>query len=89
MVTLSTTKAEFIAASSSAYQAVWLRRILQHLSHEQCKSTMIYCDNKLTKDKVVELVQCSMQEQVAEIITKPLKLDVFLKLQELIVIKVN
>lgn len=34
VVTLSTTKAEFIAAASSACQAVWLRRILQQLNHE-------------------------------------------------------
>lgn len=32
---------------------------------------------ELTKDEVVGLVQCSSQEQVADIMTKPLKLDVF------------
>ena len=85
VVTLSTTKAEFIAAASSACQAVWLRRILQQLNHEPRKSTTIYCDNsstiklsknpvlhgrskhidvrfhflrELTKDEVVELIQC-------------------------------
>jgi transposase InsO family protein len=110
VVTLSTTEAEFIAAASSACQAVWLRRILQQLGHEPRKSTTIYCDNsstiklsknpvlhgrskhidvrfhflrELTKDKVVELIQCSSQEQVADIMTKPLKLDVFQKLRTL------
>jgi hypothetical protein len=110
VVTLSTTEAEFIAAASSACQAVWLRRILQQLRHEPRKSTTIYCDNsstiklsknpvlhgrskhidvrfhflrELTKDKVVELIQCSSQEQVADIMTKPLKLDVFQKLRTL------
>ena len=33
IVTLSTTEAEFIAAASSACQAVWLRRILEQLNH--------------------------------------------------------
>ena len=111
VVTLSTTEAEFIAAASSACQAVWLRRILQQLNHEPRKSTTIYCDNsstiklsknpvlhgrnkhidvrfhflqELTKDEVVELIQCSSQEQVADIMTKPLKLDVFQNLRELL-----
>lgn len=111
VVTLSTTQAEFIAAASSACQAVWLRRILQQLNLEPQKSTTIYCDNsstiklsknpvmhgrskhidvrfhflrELTKDEVVGLVQCSSQEQVADIMTKPLKLDVFQNLRELL-----
>jgi hypothetical protein len=57
VVTLSTTKAEFIAASSCACQAVWLRRILEKLRHIQSKSTIVYCDNnstiKLSKNPVM------------------------------------
>ncbi|KAB2605263.1 hypothetical protein D8674_004980 [Pyrus ussuriensis x Pyrus communis] len=37
----------------------------------------------LTKEGTVELVQCSTQEQVADILTKPLKFDVFVKLRSL------
>ncbi|KAE8671162.1 hypothetical protein F3Y22_tig00111990pilonHSYRG00084 [Hibiscus syriacus] len=40
------------------------------------------CD--LSKDGMVKLVYCSSQEQVADIMTKPLKLDVFLKLRNLL-----
>lgn len=36
----------------------------------------------LTRDGVVELIHCSTQEQVSDIMTKPLKLEVFLKLRE-------
>ena len=36
----------------------------------------------LTRDGVVELKQCVTQEQVADIMTKPLKLDMFLKLHK-------
>ncbi|GKA99022.1 retrovirus-related pol polyprotein from transposon TNT 1-94, partial [Tanacetum coccineum] len=39
---------------------------------------------ELVNDGVVELVQCSTQEQVADILTKPLKLDAFLKLRQLL-----
>ncbi|XP_060668087.1 uncharacterized mitochondrial protein AtMg00810-like [Ziziphus jujuba] len=35
---------------------------------------------KLTKDGIVEMVHCHTQEQVVDIMTKPLKLDVFLKM---------
>lgn len=35
IVTLSTTEAEFVTASSCACQAIWLRRILQHLGLAQ------------------------------------------------------
>ena len=38
----------------------------------------------LTKDGVVELVHCGTQDQVADIMTKPLKLDAFLKLTKLL-----
>lgn len=36
----------------------------------------------LSKDGVVELKYCSSQEQIADIMTKPLKLDAFVKLRE-------
>lgn len=36
----------------------------------------------LTKDGVVELVHCGTQDQVADLMTKPLKLDAFKKLRE-------
>lgn len=34
VVTLFTTEVEFIVAGSSAYQAVWLRRVLKELNRE-------------------------------------------------------
>ena len=36
----------------------------------------------LSKEGVVELKYCSSQEQIADIMTKPLKLDTFGKLRE-------
>ncbi|WJZ99221.1 hypothetical protein VitviT2T_017686 [Vitis vinifera] len=42
----------------------------------------------LTREGVVELTHCGTQEQVADIMTKPLKLDVFLKLRELLGVSV-
>ncbi|RVW45415.1 Retrovirus-related Pol polyprotein from transposon TNT 1-94 [Vitis vinifera] len=111
VVSLSTTEAEFIAATSCACQAIWLRRILEGLNHAQHDSTTVYCDNnstiklsknlvmhghckhidvrfhflrELTKDGTIEMVHCHTQEQVADIMTKPLKLDAFLKLRDLL-----
>lgn len=111
VVSLSTTEAEFIAAASCACQAVWLRRILENLGHNQGRCTTICCDNSstiklsrnpvlhgrskhidvrfhflrdLTKDGVIELQYCSTEDQVSDIMTKPLKLESFLKFRRLL-----
>ena len=38
----------------------------------------------LTKDGALELVYCGSQDQVADIMTKPLKIEVFQKLQKML-----
>lgn len=57
IVTLSTTEAEFIAATACACQAIWLRRILEELQVKQVTATIIFCDNnsaiKLSKNPVL------------------------------------
>nr|DAD41107.1 TPA_asm: hypothetical protein HUJ06_015430 [Nelumbo nucifera] len=110
IVSLSTTETEFIAATSCTCQAVWMRRILEKLSHTQGNCTTVFCDNSstiklsknpvmhgrskhidvrfhflcdLTKEGVVELVHYGTQDQIADMMTKPLKLDTFLKLRKL------
>ena len=56
IVTLSTTEAEYVAASVCACQAVWFRRMMQELGHEATEGTTILCDNtstiKLSKNQV-------------------------------------
>lgn len=47
---LSSTEAEYIAATSTACHAVWMRRILQDLKYKQMQPTTIFCDNKSTID---------------------------------------
>ncbi|XP_048447466.1 secreted RxLR effector protein 161-like [Pyrus x bretschneideri] len=102
LVTLSTTEAEFIAAATSACQAIWLRRILEELHFQQHEPIVIYCDNSsaiklsknpvlhgrskhidvryhflrdLTNEGTIDLVYYRSEDQVADIMTKPLKLD--------------
>jgi len=112
IVTLSTTEAEFVAAAACACQAIWMRRILEKLNHEQEGCTTLMCDNSstiklsrnpimhgrnkhidvrfhflrdLTRDKIIELVHCGSQDQVVDLLdllTKPIKLQTFVKLQE-------
>ena len=48
VVSLSTTEVEFIAATSCACQAIWMRRILEKLSHTQGNCTTMFCDNSST-----------------------------------------
>lgn len=51
--------------------------------HGRCKhiDVRFHFLRDLTKEGTVELVHCGSQEQIADIMTKPLKLDVFLKLR--------
>lgn len=47
-IALSSTEAKYIAATSAACQAIWLRRILADLNQQQKSETIIFCDNKAT-----------------------------------------
>ncbi|KAG7561531.1 Zinc finger CCHC-type superfamily [Arabidopsis thaliana x Arabidopsis arenosa] len=111
IVTLSTTEAEYVAASFCATQCLWMKRILGNLSQTEERCVTILCDNsssiklsknpilhgrtkhikvrfhflrELVKDEEVDLVHCGTQEQVADIMTKPLKLDTFVKLRRML-----
>lgn len=48
VVALSSSEAEYVAATSAACQAVWLRRILADFLEKQVSSTDILCDNEAT-----------------------------------------
>jgi hypothetical protein len=52
--------------------------------HGRCKhiDVRFHFLRNLTKDGVVELVHCRTEDQLADILTKPLKLDSFCKLRE-------
>lgn len=56
IVTLSTTESEFVAATSCACQAIWLRKLLEELHCHQQGPIPIYCGNssaiKLSKNPV-------------------------------------
>ncbi|KAE8734773.1 Detected protein of unknown function [Hibiscus syriacus] len=45
---LSSSEAEYTAATSSACQALWLKRILADINLKQKEATVIYCDNQAT-----------------------------------------
>ena len=46
VVALTTAKAEYMAATHSITQTLWLKRILDFLQHVQVDPTKIYCDSK-------------------------------------------
>ncbi|GAA0176229.1 transmembrane signal receptor [Lithospermum erythrorhizon] len=106
IVTLSTTEAEFVAATACVCQLIWMKRILKTLGHEEEECSVIYCDNSSTiklsrnpvmhgrskhidvryhflRDQVkkgrITLEHCSSEDQVADILTKAVKVDIFLK----------
>ena len=111
IVTLSSTEAEFIAATACACQAIWLRRILEELRSKQVEATTIFCDNNsaiklsknpvlhgrskhidvkyyflrdLSNDGTIKLIYCKSENQVADILTKPLKPAAFFKLRSML-----
>ena len=49
-VAMSTSEAEYTAASLAARQALWLRKLLADFSYEQKEATAIFCDNKSAID---------------------------------------
>ncbi|XP_071712333.1 secreted RxLR effector protein 161-like [Rutidosis leptorrhynchoides] len=108
IVTLSTTKAEFVAAVSFATQAIWMQKILKEIGHEQSDGVIIMCDNNstiqlsrnpvfngrtkhirvryhwlrdLTKEGVIYLEFCGTHDQLADIMTKQIKVESFQKLR--------
>nr|KYP51065.1 Retrovirus-related Pol polyprotein from transposon TNT 1-94 [Cajanus cajan] len=48
IVSLSTTEAEYIAATSCACQCIWIQRILEHLGLIEKEATEILCDKSST-----------------------------------------
>ena len=109
IVTLSTTEAEYVAATTCACQAIWMKRILKEIEHEQDEEMILFCDNastiklsknavlhgksnhirvryhflkELIKEHVIKLVYCSTKEQLADIMTNPLKLTSFQRIRE-------
>lgn len=112
IVTLSSTEAEYVAASFCATQCLWMKRILSNFNQaEEEECVTILCDNsssiklsknpvlhgrtkhiqvrfhflrELVKEEEVNLVHCGTQDQIADIMTKPLKLETFIKLRKML-----
>jgi hypothetical protein len=79
-VALSTTEAEYIAASVASREAVWLQKLLAGLFDLELEPTLIYCDNQscvkhieikyhyirdMVQRGVVELRYISTDEKIA------------------------
>jgi hypothetical protein len=45
IVSISSAEAQYVAATSTSCQVVWLRRILKDMSHTEKDQTPIFCDN--------------------------------------------
>ncbi|KAJ9551903.1 hypothetical protein OSB04_015948, partial [Centaurea solstitialis] len=95
IVTLSTTEAEFVAAAGHCLSQkngtiIWCDNVStiklskNPVLHKRSKhiDVRFHFLRDLVNEGTIELVYCSSEEQVADILTKPLKLDAFEYLRE-------
>jgi len=115
ILALSTCEAEYVVATTSACQSIWLSNIMTQISFNLNVPIKIYVDNvyaiNLAKNPVfhqrskhidiryhflrdqvgknmIKLEYCRSEDQIADILTKPLKIDVFIKLRDMLDMKV-
>ena len=50
--TLSSTEAELVAAVTASQEAIYIRRVLKEMGHEQREATVIFTDNSAVLDLV-------------------------------------
>ncbi|RDX94086.1 hypothetical protein CR513_23559, partial [Mucuna pruriens] len=76
----STSQACTVASCRNSSSAIKLSK--NRVMHGHCKhiDVRFHFLRDLTKAGTIKMMHCSTQEQVTDIMTKPLKLDVFLKL---------
>ncbi|KAD3642335.1 hypothetical protein E3N88_31559 [Mikania micrantha] len=111
IVTLSSTEAEYVAATNCACHVMWLKGLLEEIEGKSIEKVNIYCDNdstiKLSKNPImhrrtkhidvryhylrelvadgkIKLVFCSTKDQIADVMTKPVKLEVFERMRKLL-----
>ena len=46
VVAQSTTEVEYVSATKTTFQAIWLRRKFEDIGEKQKRGTILYCDNK-------------------------------------------
>ncbi|CAJ2662747.1 unnamed protein product [Trifolium pratense] len=114
IVALSTCEAEYIVASLSACQGVWLSNLIKEISDVECDSVTLKVDNmsaiNLAKNPVahgrskhiemrfnylreqvnngkLKLEHCRKELQVADVLTKAVTVETFVRLRNLMCIK--
>ncbi|XP_019087261.1 PREDICTED: uncharacterized protein LOC109127205 [Camelina sativa] len=94
-VAMSSCKAEFMAATEAAKQAIWLQELLGEITGQESEKVVIQIDNKstiaLTKNPVfhgrMEVEHVPGSEQKADILTKALGRIKFTEMRNLVGIK--
>ncbi|XP_076959393.1 secreted RxLR effector protein 161-like [Bidens hawaiensis] len=72
VVDLSSTEAEYVAAAACACQVIWCKHI----------GVRYHFLRDMVSDGIIRLEFCGTKEQLAEILTKPLHRDVFVKIRK-------
>ncbi|PNX79093.1 putative copia-type polyprotein [Trifolium pratense] len=115
VVALSSCEAEYIAASLSTCQAIWLKNLIEEISQDKCETVTLKIDNvfaiNLAKNPIAHvrskhielrfhylrkqvnngnlaLIHCRSEEQVADLLTKAMTVQVFEKLRSVMGIEI-
>ena len=64
-VAVSTTEAEYVAASLAARELVWLRQLLADMGHPPSSSTPLRCDNQSAISLTKDYIQHSKSKHIA------------------------
>ncbi|GAU40628.1 hypothetical protein TSUD_190050 [Trifolium subterraneum] len=84
VVALSFCEAEYIATSLSTCQAIWLRNLIEEISLVKCNIVTLKVDNvEQVNNGNLALEYCKSEEQVADLFTKAVAVQVFQKLRGL------
>ncbi|KAE8542770.1 hypothetical protein D1P53_000832 [Cryptococcus gattii VGV] len=95
-VALSTTEAEYMASADAAKQAIWLRLLLEDIglglnpvNHEKSKHIDMrhHFIREKIEDKTVSLAHVPSVENIADLLTKSLPAEAFVKLCQLLGMK--
>ncbi|KAK9200365.1 hypothetical protein WN944_015562 [Citrus x changshan-huyou] len=77
VVALSTTEAEYMAATQACKEAIWIQRLLEELGTKHI-GVQYHFVREVVEDENVDLQKIHTKENLADVLTKPINVDKFI-----------